>query len=57
MARVKDLKIPEEITFAGLIREGRSEVVTGQTQFMPGDNVLVVCLNGALRKAKKLFGF
>ena len=54
---VKDLKIPEEITFAGLIRNGQSELVTGQTQFAPGDHVLVVCLKGALQKAKKLLDF
>lgn len=56
-ALVKDLKIPEEITFAGLIRDGQSELVTGQTLFVSGDHVLVVCLKGALQKAKKLFGF
>lgn len=56
-ALVRDLKIPEEITFAGLIRDGQSELVTGQTLFVPGDHVLVVCLKGALQKAKKLFGF
>ena len=54
---VKDLKIPEEITFAGLIRNGQSTLVTGQTKFAPGDHVLVVCLKGALQKAKKLFDF
>lgn len=56
-AQVKDLNIPEEITFAGLIRNGRSELVTGNTLFVPGDHILVVCLKGALQKAKKLFGF
>ena len=56
-ALVKDLKIPEEITFAGLIRNGQSELVTGQTLFVQGDHVLMVCLKGALQKAKKLFGF
>lgn len=52
---VKDIKIPEEITFAGIIRNGQSEVVTGQTQLQAGDHVLVVCLQGGLQKAKKLF--
>ena len=54
-SQVKDLKIPEEITFAGLIRDGRARLVNGQTQFKPGDTVLVVCLQGALQKAQKLF--
>jgi len=33
----------------------QSELVTGQTQFQAGDQVLVVCLPGTLQKAKKLF--
>ncbi len=52
---VKDLKIPAEITFAGIIRHGESAVVTGQTQLQAGDHVLVVCLQGGLQQAKKLF--
>ena len=54
-SQVKDLKIPEEITFAGFIRDGKARLVNGQTQFIPGDTVLVVCLQGALQKAQKLF--
>lgn len=56
-ALVKDLHIPEEITFAGLIRDGKSELVTGNTLFVPGDHILVVCLKGSLQKAKNLFDF
>lgn len=52
---VKDLRIPEEITFAGFIRDGQTRLVNGETRFMPGDTVLVVCLQGALQKAHKLF--
>lgn len=52
---VKDLSIPKEITFAALIRQGKSELVTGQTHLTDGDHVLVVCLPGALQKAKRLF--
>ena len=52
---VKDLRIPEEITFAGFIREDQTRLVNGETRFMPGDTVLVVCLQGALQKAHKLF--
>ncbi len=54
-APVKDLKIPEEITFAGLIRKGQSYMITGQTLLQAGDHILVVCLQGGLQKAKKLF--
>ncbi len=52
---VKELKIPSEITFAGLIRYGKGELVTGLTEFQAGDLVFVVCLKGGLQKAKKLF--
>ena len=52
---VCELKIPREITLASIIRGGRSQVVTGQTMLKAGDHVLVVCLQGGLRKAKKFF--
>lgn len=52
---VKDLKLPKELTFAGLIRNGKGEIVTGTTQFQAGDSVIVFCLNGSLDKVEKLF--
>jgi len=54
-APVKDLKIPPEITFAGIIRDRQSMLVTGNTLLQPGDHLLVVCLQGGLQKAKNLF--
>lgn len=54
-AVVKNLNLPEELTFAGMIRHGKSMLVTGQTCFASGDTVLVMCFAGALQKAKKLF--
>lgn len=53
---VMNLRLPRELTFAGLIREGRGEMVTGTTRFVPGDTVIVFCLAGALKKVEKLFG-
>lgn len=53
---VKDLKLPHELTFAGMIRNGRGEMVTGMTKFSAEDIVIVFCLPGALRKVEKLFG-
>lgn len=52
---IKDLKIPKELTFAGIIRDGKGEIVTGNFTFKPGDNVIVFCLNGSLEKVEKLF--
>lgn len=53
---VKDLKLPRELTFAGMVREGKGEMVTGLTRFQPGDIVIVFCLSGSLKKVEKLFG-
>lgn len=53
---VKDLDLPPELTLAGLIRNGNGALVTGSTRLLPGDNVIVFCLGGALHKVEKLFG-
>lgn len=53
---VKDLKLPKELNFAGMVRNGKGEIVTGTTVFQPGDSVIVFCLNGSLDKVEKLFG-
>lgn len=52
---VKELQIPKELTFAGIVRSGKGEIVTGNTIFQAGDNVIVFCLNGSLSKVEKLF--
>jgi trk system potassium uptake protein TrkA len=52
---VKNLRLPRELTFAGLIRNGNGMLVTGSTRFQEGDQVLVFCLSGALHKVEKLF--
>jgi len=49
------LNLPKEIAFAGMIRNGESELVTGHTRFQEGDKVLVGYLSGSLQKVKKLF--
>ena len=54
-SRVSGLKIPEEVTFVGLMRDRESQLVTGATQFQVGDKVLVMCLAGALSRAKNIF--
>lgn len=53
---VKDLKLPADLTLAGLIREGRGEIVTGTTRFRPDDIAIVFCLSGSLNRVEKLFG-
>lgn len=55
-AKVMDLKLPDELTLAGLIRHGKGLMVTGSTQFQAGDTAIVFCLEGSLRRVEKLFG-
>ncbi len=52
---VKDLKLSRDMTLAGLIRDGQGMLVTGMTQIMPGDHVVVFCLAGSLHKVERLF--
>ncbi len=52
---VRELRLPSELTFAGMIRGGKGVLVTGDTRFKPHDQVLVFCLGGALHKVEKLF--
>ncbi len=54
-APVKDLKLSREMTLAGLVRDGKGMLVTGMTQFQPGDHVVVFSLSGSLHKIEKLF--
>lgn len=52
---VKDMRLSRDMTLAGLIRDGKGSLVTGMTEFRPGDQVVVFCLSGALHKIEKLF--
>ena len=54
-AAVKDLKLSHDMTIAGLIRDGKGQLVGGQTVIRGGDRVVVFCLTGAIHKFEKLF--
>ncbi len=54
-AAVKDLKLSHEMTIAGLIRDGKGYLVSGNTVIEPGDRVVVFTLSGLLHKVEKLF--
>ena len=49
VAREGDMTIP------GLIRDGKGQLVSGNTVIAPGDRVVVFTLNGLLHKVEKLF--
>lgn len=53
--QVKDLRLSRDMTIAGLIRDGKGQLVSGNTVIAPGDRVVVFTLNGLLHKVEKLF--
>lgn len=55
-APVKDLNLSRDMTIAGLIRDGKGMLVSGNTLIQPGDRVVVFCLAGAIHKIERLFG-
>lgn len=54
-AAVKDLKLSHDMTIAGLIRDNKGMLVTGDTRIEPGDHVVVFCLAGSIHKIERLF--
>jgi trk system potassium uptake protein TrkA len=52
---VKDMGLPKGITIGGLIRNGEGQLVTGNTMILPGDHVVVFCLDMMIKKAEKFF--
>lgn len=52
---VKDLKIPDDITLAGLVRNGEGMLVKGDTRLQPGDHVVIFCMHGSFHKVEKFF--
>ena len=52
---VRELNLPRGATIGGLIRNREGMLVTGLTQIMPGDHVVVFCLDGMIRKLEKYF--
>lgn len=52
---VADLRIPSELTVAGIIRDGKGMLVEGRTVMRPGDHAVVFFMPGALRKVTRFF--
>jgi trk system potassium uptake protein TrkA len=52
---IKDLRLPKDLTLGGKIRDGKAEIISGDTLIQAGDHVLVFCLNTAMRKIEDYF--
>lgn len=53
--KVKDLRLPYDMTLGGLIRNGESLIVNGDTQIEAYDHVVVFCLGSAMHKLEDYF--
>lgn len=53
--QVKDIGLPKGATIGGLIRNGEGLVVSGNTQILPGDHVVVFCQGMMIKKIEKYF--
>ncbi len=52
---IKDLGLPKGTTIGGMIRNGEGLLVTGDTQIVAGDHVVVFCLSMMIKKIEKYF--
>lgn len=52
---VCQLNLPRGMALGGLVRDGKGMLVSGSTQIMAGDTVVVFCHNLNLKKIEKLF--
>lgn len=52
---VKELGLPRGITLGGMVRDGKGETITGDTQIQAGDHVVVVYMNEMISRVESLF--
>jgi trk system potassium uptake protein TrkA len=52
---VKDINLPKGATIGGLVRDDEGILVTGNTQILPGDHVVVFCLASMIKRIEKYF--
>jgi trk system potassium uptake protein TrkA len=53
--KVKDLRLPRDLTLGGLIRDGEPMLIEGETQIQAQDHVVVFCLDSAMKKLEDYF--
>jgi trk system potassium uptake protein TrkA len=52
---IKDLRVPKEAVFGGIIRDGKALMSYGDMQIQSGDKVIVFCLPEAITTVEGLF--
>jgi trk system potassium uptake protein TrkA len=53
--RVYELNLSRQIELGGLVRDGVGMLINGNTQIMPGDNVVVFCQDTNISQIEKIF--
>lgn len=54
-SKVKDIGLPKGVTIGGLIRKGEGILVSGDTQIIPDDHVVIFCLGTMIKKTERYF--
>ena len=53
--KIKEINLPKGATIGGLIRNNEGMLVSGTTQILAGDHVVVFCMEGMIKKLEKYF--
>jgi trk system potassium uptake protein TrkA len=53
--KIKDLRLPRAMTLGGLLRDGETMLIDGETQIMANDSVVVFCLDTAMNRLEDYF--
>jgi trk system potassium uptake protein TrkA len=54
-APIRNLRLSREMTIAGIIRDGKGMLVSGNTTVRAGDQAVVFCLGGYLHEIERFF--
>ncbi len=52
---IKNMHLPAECNIGALVRAGEGILVNGDTQLLPGDQVIVFCKSNELQRIEKYF--
>ena len=52
---IKNMRLPAECNIGAMVRAGEGILVNGDTQLMPGDQVVVFCKSNNLQRVEKFF--
>ena len=53
--KIKDADLPQDVNIGAIVRAGEAILVNGETQVLPGDEVVVFCKSHIIRKLDKYF--